>query len=341
VKLRTEQLASHFRQGFAPLYIVSGDEPLLVQEACDAIRTQMRTNDFNSREILHVDRSFDWGQVLMLGNSMSLFAERKIIELRMPTGKPGDEGRKVLAEYIANPPDDTVLLIITGKLDKGTQNTKWFKALEHAGVFIQVWPVEPKQLPGWIIQRANKKGMKIGHDAVQVLAERVEGNLLAAMQELEKLFLLYGTDAISAEMVTRAVADSARFDVFGLVDSALEGESARTVRILNGLRSEGVEPVLILWALAREIRGLASMADEIRSGTGMEQAMRQHGIWQKRQVLVQYGLKRFNADQWQRLLVFVGRIDRVSKGMAAGNVWDELLQLVVLMTGKRLMKSVA
>ena len=339
MKLRPEQLTSQLKKGPAPIYIVSGDEPLLVQEACDLIRAQMRANDFNSREILNVDKSFDWNQLLMLGNSLSLFAERKLIELRMPTGKPGDAGRKALAEYIANPPEDTVLLIVTGKIDKGTQNTKWFKALEHAGVFIQVWPVEPKQLPGWIMQRANKKGMKLGHDAVQVLAERVEGNLLAAMQELEKLFLLYGTEAVSSEMVTRAVANSARFDVYGLVDSALEGDSVRTVRILNGLRSEGVEPAFILWALAREIRGLTGMADDIRSGVGMDQAMRQHGVWQKRQVLIQYGLKRFNAGQWQRLLGFTGRIDRIYKGMMAGNVWDELLQLVVLMTGKRLMQG--
>ena len=339
MKLKTEQLSSHFKQGLAPIYIVSGDETLLVQEACDVIRAQMRVNDFNSREILNVDKSFDWSQLLMLSNSLSLFAERKLIELRIPTGKPGDAGRKALAEYVANPPEDTVLLIVMGKLDKSALNTKWFKALEVAGVFIQIWPVEAKQLPGWIMQRVNKKGMKLGHDAIQVLAERVEGNLLAAMQELEKLFLLYGIENISVEQVNQAVADSARFNVFGLVDSALEGDSARTVRILNGLRSEGVEPVLILWALSREIRGLVGMADDIRSGIGMDQAMRQHGIWQKRQVLVQYGLKRFNAGQWQRLLAFTGRIDRTCKGMMAGNVWDELLQLVVLMTGKRLMQG--
>ncbi|MDH5435910.1 MAG: DNA polymerase III subunit delta [Gammaproteobacteria bacterium] len=339
MKLNTEQLSSHFKKGLAPLYIVSGDEPFLVQEACDAIRAQMRDNDFSSREILNVDKSFDWNQLLMLGNSLSLFAERKLIELRIPSGKPGDAGRKALAEYIANPPEDTVLLIIMGKLDKSALSTKWFKALEAVGVFIQIWPVDARQLPGWVMQRVNKKGMKLGHDAVQVLAERVEGNLLAAMQELEKLFLLYGTENISVDDVMCAVADSARFNVFGLVDSALEGDSTRTVRILNGLRSEGVEPVLILWALSREIRGLVGMADEIRSGVGMDQAMRQHGIWQKRQVLVQYGLKRFNAGQWQRLLAFTGRIDRICKGMMAGNVWDELLQLVVLMTGKRLMQG--
>ena len=341
MKLKTEQLPSHFRNTVAPVYIISGDETLLVQEACDAVRKHLVEKGFTTREVLNADKSFDWNELLMLGNSLSLFAERKIIELRMPSGKPGDAGRDAMLEYIANPSPDNVLLIITGKLDKGSQSAKWYKVLEQAGVSVQIWPVEPKQLPGWIMQRANAKGMKPGHDAVQVLAERVEGNLLAAIQELEKLFLLYGAENITTEMVTKSVADSARYDVFGLVDSALEGDSARTVRILNGLRAEGVEPVLVLWALSREIRALVAMSDDMHSGIGMDQTMRTHGIWQKRQVLVRYGLNRFNAGQWRWLLAFSGRIDRICKGAMAGNVWDELLQLVLLMTGKKLMKSVA
>lgn len=333
MKIKPEQLAQHLNKGLAPIYIIGGDEPLLVQEASDAVRKTARANGF-TREVLHAGRGFDWNNLLQMSSSMSLFAEQRLIELRLPTGKPGDDGRKALATYLQQSPPDTVLMIITGKLEQATTRTKWFGALEHAGVFVQVWPIEARQLPGWIMQRMRAQGVQADQEAAALLAEKVEGNLLAAVQEIEKLKLLYGDTAIDAARVARAVVDSSRFDVYKLMDATLEGNSKRVVRIIEGLRAEGVAMPLVLWAVARELRSLAQMAAEVDAGAHVDQVMGQFRVWAKRQVLVKQGLKRFNSGDWRDFLLQAGRIDRMSKGLAPGNIWDELLQLGLSMTGR-------
>ena len=229
-KLRAEQLGAALTKQLASIYLVSGDEPLLIQECCDQIRAAARKNGFSERELYHVDTSFDWGQLLAAANSLSLFAEKKIIEVRMPTGKPGDKGGKILQEYAQSPAPDNLLLIVTEKLDGATQKSKWFKAIEDAGQHIQVWPVTPAQLPRWIGVRLQQSGLHADSDAIDLLASRIEGNLLAAAQEIEKLKLLATDNRISYELMASVVADSARYDVFGLTDKALHGDARAAVQ---------------------------------------------------------------------------------------------------------------
>ncbi|MFZ5594744.1 MAG: DNA polymerase III subunit delta [Pseudomonadota bacterium] len=339
MKLRPDQLKPHLAKSLMPIYLVCGDEPLQASETCDAIRARARELGYREREVMHVETGFDWNTLLASANSLSLFSERRVMELHMPGGKPGDAGSKALVEYAARPADDAVLLVITGKLDKAALASKWTNALEKAGAVIQVWPVEIKQLPGWIAQRMRGKGMQPSADAVTLLAERVEGNLLACAQEIEKLFLLHGTGAIDAATVSEAVVDSSRFDVYDLADTALRGDAPRAARILAGLRGEGIDPVLVLWALAREIRSLATMAHEVRTGSTADQAMAAHRVWDTRKPLVKQGLQRHKPSTWQTLLRHASQIDRIIKGARPGDAWDELLQLALAMAGVRFCKT--
>ncbi len=336
MRLRFEQLAGHLKQPLLPVYLLSGDEPLQMMEAEDAIRAAAREQGFTEREVFHADRGFDWGALQAASEAMSLFAERRLLELRLPGAKPGDVGSKALVAYTESFSPDNVLLISCGKLDKRQQSSKWFKALEQAGAVMQLWPIEPRQLPGWIGQRMSARGLNATPEAAALLAERVEGNLLAAAQEVEKLLLLHGGGDIGIDEVEAAVADSARFDLFELVDTALSGDSARTVRMLEGLRGEGAEAVLVLWALVREIRAMAQMARDIAGGNNIDAVLGKYRVWQKRKGPVRAGLQRHNLKRWQALLRRGARLDRIIKGAEPGNPWDELIQLGLLMAGTRL-----
>lgn len=344
MRLRADQLAPHVARGLAPVYLVSGDEPLQVEEACDAIRAATRAQGYHERIVFQAATGFDWSALAACTQNLSLFAERKLIELRLPTGKPGEAGGAALAAYAAQPASDTVLLVICPKLDAATQKSKWVSALDAAGVTLQVWPVEPRQLPEWIRRRLTARGLKLDDEAVALLAERVEGNLLACVQDIEKLYLLYGTASdsagIDAAAVAAAVADNARFDIYALVDSALAGDGARSARILEGLRAEGVDPVLVLWALVREVRALARMAYDCAKGAGVDQVLASHKVWEKHKGLVRAGLMRHKARAWQRLLLLAARIERIIKGALPGSAWDELLKLTLAMGGVRLFAGV-
>ncbi len=335
MKLYLDKLNAHLQQGLLPVYVLSGDEPLQLMEAEDAIRRQARAQGFSEREVMHVETGFDWGQLLAASDSLSLFAEQRLIEVRMPTGKPGKEGGKILAEYATNPPPDTVLLVTCGKLDRNAQNSKWYKSLDKAGATVSVWPIDSQALPGWVMQRMRSRGMQPTSEAAQLLAERVEGNMLAAAQEIEKLLLLYGESAIDAQQVEQGVADSARYDIFELVDTALLGDVPRTSRVLLGLQGEGVEAILVLWAVLRELRSLVLMADAVQAGAPPDTVLEQFRVWKKRKAAVRAGLQRHNLKRWQLLLRRAGRIDRMIKGVEPGNPWDELLQLTLLMAGIR------
>ncbi len=336
MKLRFEQLADHLQQGLRPVYLLSGDEPLQLGEAADTIRAAARAQGFSEREVMHVEAGFDWNALAAASNNLSLFAEQRLIDLRLPSGKPGKEGGAALASFADNPPPDTVLLVSSGKLDKNAAKAKWYKALDSAGVTLQVWPVEPAQLPRWVQQRMRAKGINASPEAAQLLAERVEGNMLAAAQEVEKLHLLYGEASIDAEMVEQGVADSARYDIFELVDTALLGNAERVARVMEGLRGEGVEPILILWALVRECRAMEEMAWEVEHGASVDAVMKSRWVWQKRQPAVRAGLQRHNQRRWSQLLRRAVRIDRMVKGAEQGNPRDELLQLALFMAGVRL-----
>jgi DNA polymerase-3 subunit delta len=332
-KLRPEQLSAALVKNLASIYLISGDEPLLIQEACDAVRRAARQAGFTERELYHCDANFDWGQVLSSANSLSLFAERKIIELRIPNGKPGDKGGKVLQEYVQSPAPDNLLLIVTNKLDGASQKSKWFKTVEDAGVHVQVWPVTAPQLPRWIGQRLQQVGLQADSSAIELLASRIEGNLLAAAQEIEKLKLLAQDSVISYELMASVVADSARYDVFGLTDKALHGDARAAVKTLQGLKTEGTEPINVLWAVTRDIRSLVQISMAVSQGKPFEMAARQAGIWDKRQPLIQTALRRFKPAQLQQLLRKANGIDKAIKGMRNAEPWDELLDLILNLAG--------
>jgi DNA polymerase-3 subunit delta len=329
MKLNFNQLAGHLEKSLQPVYFISGEEPFQLDESVRLIRDVAKAQGFTEREVYHVDRSFDWEQLTHSADSMSLFAERKIIELRIPTGKPGDKGSKALVAYASQLPEDNLLLIVSGKLESSQTRSKWFKAIDAAGATLAVWPLEIQQLPGWLKQRMQIRGLQPTEDALTLLAEQVEGNLLAADQELEKLRMLYGEGEITAEMVVDAVSDSARFDAFALVDVALQGDPVRVSRILHGLKNEGEDVLHILGALMYQLRMLEKMSRAVANGQHLEQVFSQYRIWDKRKVVLSAGLKRHGLKRWQAFLLVAGRIERMCKGLATGKPWDELLQLTL------------
>ncbi len=333
-QLRPEQLQGQLAKGLAPVYFIYGDEALLVNECADTVRAATRAQGFSDRQVFSVETGFDWNSLLAASDSLSLFSEQRLLELRLPTGKPGKVGAQVLRDYVERPPEDTVLLIVSGKLEAAARRSKWVQALDKAGVSVPVWPVGLRELPGWIDARLRRHDMRAGREALQLLADRVEGNLLAADQEIEKLFLLHGPGEVSQDDIERLVTDSARYDIYGLVDIALAGDAAHTQRMLSGLRAEGVDPVLVLWALAREIRSLAGLARDIQGGTPPGQAMAARRVWDKRKPLVSGVLQRIRGRQWWAMLQRCALIDRIIKGRAAGSAWDELLQLTLRLAGR-------
>lgn len=330
MRLRPEQLEQHLRGSLASVYVLFGDEPLLVLEAADRLRQQARQAGFDDREILTVEPGFDWGQLRQLSQSISLFASQRLLELRLQEAKPGDAGGKQLREYAADPPPDTLLLITAGRLDQASQNSAWFKALDKAGVVIQFWPVTPQQLPTWIQQRLRVRQLQPDRDVVQWLAERVEGNLLAAAQEIDRLALLHGPGALRRQHL-EGVGDNARFDVFALVDSALAAKPARVSRILQVLQAEGVDPTLCCWALHRELRVLARLA---REPTPTDSLFQRLGVRERRKPLVRAALKRLNSSACNTLLRGCARLDRLIKGQIPGtSPWEEMLHLCLFLAG--------
>ncbi|HEY4443368.1 MAG TPA: DNA polymerase III subunit delta [Steroidobacteraceae bacterium] len=308
-------------KGLAGIYLVSGDEPLLVGEAADAIRAAARAAGYADRTVFFIDRSFAWDELRHASQSLSLFAERRLFELRMPSGK-ADKGSQQLAELAAQPPPDVVCLVVTDKLDKKASDAPWVRAVEKHGVWVPVWPVETAALPGWLRGRARSLRVELDPAAAQLIVDRVEGNLLAAKQELEKLSLLADGKPISADLVLRSVGDSARYDVFQLAEAAAAGDAARALHVLLGLKSEGVEPTLILWSLVRELRGLwqARERERLRSPA-------RGSAWNLAATPSARALSRYKTLPLGRLLMQASHTDRVIKGLAMGDAWSALTAL--------------
>ncbi len=335
MQLYPDKLDGHLAHHFLPIYFVSGDEPLQLNECADRIRRKARELGYSGREVFVADTEFDWNLLLSAADSMSLFAELRILELRLPSGKPGREGGAALRQYAERPADDAVLLVISGKIDKAGQSSAWHKAIDSAGITIQVWPISPGDLPGWITQRMRGLGLRPTHDAAELIAERVEGNLLAAQQEIDKLALLYADSEINIQEVLGVVADSARYRTFDLADAALLGNAKRVVNILDGLRAERIDPVPVLVALSMQVRSAAQLARTIDNGRPVDAAMREARIWQNRQNIFQQALNRHNADSWDRINLRCAELDLACKGIVRrGNVWDELLELALCVAGK-------
>ena len=335
MQLRLDALDTHLSKTLAPLYVVTSDEHLLAQQALDKIRHRARADGFVEREILSVDRSFKWGASLAANQSQSLFGDKKIIDLRMPTGKPGKEGGAALQDYVAqlsrNPNPDNVTLISYPKLDWASQKSAWVTALQAAAVYLDIPLVERAQLPGWIARALKDQGQVADRDALEFIADRVEGNLLAAHQEIQKLGLLHPPGTLTAQQIQDAVLNVARYDVFKLNEAILQGDVTRLVRMLDGLKGEGEALVLVVWALAEECRTLLKLKIGMQQGRPLSVLFKEQRIWGGRERLMEPALRRLSLNKLQSALHNAAQIDKLVKGLRAkslsGDAWDAVLQL--------------
>ena len=333
MNLRAEQLPQQLKKQLASIYLVGGAEPILVQESSTAIRTAVREQGYTERQIFYVDKDLSWQDFAIATQNYSLFGEKMLLELRLPSGKPGDQGGKVLQQYAKNPPEDKILLIVTEKLDAATQKTKWFKAIAGAGDVVQIWPITIDKLPQWLNVRMQRLELKTDREGLQLLAECVAGNLLAGAQEIEKLFLLHGATTLTPEQIAAAINDNARFDIFDLVDIVLQGNLTKSCRILTSLKASKTEPTLILWALARELRNLIAMTQAIETGKSIESVMQQHRVWKNKQAGIKHALQQHNSKNLKSALQTCAHIDRIIKGAEAGDVWQAFQTLCGNMAG--------
>ena len=331
--IRPEQLIQHLQKQLPPLVWITGDEALLVQEACDTVRQFAREQGFSEREVHDAGASFNWSALRESAAAMSLFAERKIIDLRLHSPKLDNDGKDALQEYVDNPGDDNLLLVSCGRMEKAALNTKWFKALETRGIVVQIWPVSAQQLPGWVAQRLKKAGLAADQDSIQIICQRVEGNLLAAAQEIDKLALLAGDRQLTADIVARAVADSSRFNVFALVDAALAGQAGKALNILNHLRAEGDDPLKLLYFLTREVRVLLRMQEKITQGQNINGVMQAERVWQNRTSIVGHALRQHNVKSLENLLLQARLVDQSVKGLLDLPPWDEVTMMVLSLAG--------
>lgn len=336
MQLRADQLETHLAKSLAGIYTIHGDEPLLALEAADAVRAAARRSGCSEREVLHVERSFDWSALAHAGASQSLFGGNRIIELRMPAGKPGTDGAAAIERYCAAPADGNVTLVTVPRLDRATQSSGWFSALGSAGVIVEVRPVERARLPQWIAARLARNGQRAAPDVLEFLADRFEGNLLAAHQEVQKLALLAPAGELALPDVEQAVANVARYDAHDGAAALLSGDLARYLRVLEGLRGEGEAPSLVLWMLAEDLRALAAVQGGREAGRAVDALLREQRVWGSRQGVVQAALGRYTKSLLEAAIARAAHVDRVIKGVATGEAWDELARLgLELMHGKR------
>jgi DNA polymerase III subunit delta len=328
MNITTEQLEQHLNRAIQPLYTVYGDEPLLVLEASDRIRAAARSQGYIEREVLTVESGFEWSELAMAGSAQSLFASRKLLELRIPNGKPGVEGSSALQAYCKRTPEDTVTLVQLPELDWRSQKSGWFEALARAGVTVEARVVARKALPHWLAGRLQAQQQNADAETLSFIADHVEGNLMAAHQEVQKLALLFPPGAIAYPQVREAVLNVARYDVFDLGVVMLEGDAARLARTLDGLKGEGVAPPLALWALTEEICALAYITAGVAAGKPVAALIREARIrGAAHQNLMQTHGARFTIDQVNQAMRHAAAVDRIIKGLMRGDVWDELLQL--------------
>ena len=344
MKVNADQLEPFLqRQKDIPrAFLITGDEPLQVMEACDAIRLQAKNQGFSERDVLHADNKFDWGTLLGASNALSLFSEKKLIDLRIETKTPGRIGSQAIRDYMQNPPDDKVLLMQMPKLVGSARNSAWVKAVEKSGVVVQIWDLSPPQTMAWIAKRMRAAGMRPSNDAVRWLTERVEGNLLAAMQEISKLKLLFQSDdnveiVIDDKHVLESVSDSSRFSIFDLSNAVMMGDMRRVQHIHHNLKEEGVPVQLMLWTLSDLSRQLYSASFSLKNGIPVSQILSK--MPRPRQKPFQVALQRMQYVDWPPILKKNAQIDRLSKGQGdiankgLGRVWSDLLELALILAG--------
>lgn len=333
MQLRIDALDAHVAKPLAQLYVITSDEHLLALEAADKIRRAARKQGYTERDVLSVERSFKWGELLAANQELSLFGDKKLIELRIPTGKPGKDGGAALQSYAKNLSPDNLTLITLPKLDWATQKAAWVASLQQAAVYIDIPNVERAQLPAWISQRLAAQGQSAERASIDFIAERVEGNLLAAHQEIQKLGLLHQPGKLSYEQVQDAVLNVARYDVFKLSEAMLAGDPARLVRMLEGLKGEGEALPLVLWAVSEEIRTLLKLKAGMAQGRPLGALMKEMRIWGPRERMMEPALRRVSLPVLEKALQEAAQVDKMIKGLRAkahaGDAWDALLQLAL------------
>ncbi len=333
MQLRGEQLAAHLERELRPVYVVYGDEPLLVIEAADAIRSAARRQGFGEREVMTAMAGFNWNELHLAAGNMSLFGARKLLDLRIPTGKPGREGSAAIQAYCERPSPDALLLVTLPALDWTEEKAVWLKALAETGVAVKPVPPSLSELPGWIGGRLRDQGQGADADGLRFIAERVEGNLLAARQEILKLGLLYPEGKLSLKQVQDAVLNVARYDLDGLREALLAGDAVRLARTLDGLQQEGEASPLVLWAMSEEVRALALVRTGLAGRRPLDALLKEARIWGARQPLFKKALQRIDAARACEALAHAARIDRMIKGAGSGDVWNEFLRLGISLSG--------
>ncbi len=339
MRLKVGQIGSVLEKKLAPVYFISGDEPLQLGETADAVRCAARKAGFENREILTVDALFSWSQLAQAADSFSLFSDKKLIDLRLPSAKPGTEAAKALITYCERLPEATLLLITCGRMPAASQKSRWFQALDKVGVVVQVWPLQGRELIDWLQRRLLNRGLQVDQQGLKILASRTEGNLLAAAQEVEKLYVLYGAGMRSCQDISNAVGDSSRFDVFSLADSVLSGRSERIIRILRGLKAEGIACPVVLWALAREARLLRKIKEMLSQGQNKDHVFQKNQIWEKRKHLVNSALDRLHFNDLDRVLLLSAKADRQIKGEQTGDPWETLLDICLVFSAVDVMPA--
>lgn len=333
MQLRIDALEGHLARSIAPLYVISSDEHLLALEAADKIRRAARANGYSERDVLTVERSFKWGELLAANNEMSLFGDKKLIELRIPTGKPGKDGGAALQSYAKDLSPDNLTLITLPKLDWQTAKAAWVASLQQAAVYIEIPTVERAALPGWIGTRLAAQGQSVDRQGLDFIADRVEGNLLAAHQEIQKLGLLHEPGKLTFEQVHDAVLNVARYDVFKLSEAMLAGDPARLVRMLEGLKGEGEALPLVLWAVAEEIRTLLKLKAAMAQGRPLGALLKEYRIWGPKERMMEPALRRISLATLEQALQDAAQVDKMIKGLRArafaGDAWDAMLQLAL------------
>jgi DNA polymerase-3 subunit delta len=327
------QLPGRLKGALAPAYLLAGEEPLLLQEAADAVRIKARAEGFSEREVLHVDAHFDWDGLRRSGENLSLFASRRILEVRLGERSPGVDGARALKDWLEEPQPDMLLMVHAGRLEKAARESAWFAAFGKHGVAVYAWPVRVAELPQWIEARLHSAGLRAADEAVALLSQRTEGNLLACAQEIEKLRLLCPDGQLTADRVREAAADSANFDAFDLVEKALSGQQAATLQVVNRLREEGVDVVPIVAALVSGLRQLYLAGIAVAAGQPAERALTAARVWSFRQGPYKKALKRLPPANVLDLIKEASWVDRAAKGAAAAAPWRELVKLATRLSG--------
>jgi len=328
--MRAEQLAGSLQRGLVPVYLIGGEEPLLLQECCDQVRETAKAAGFVERHVLQVERNFDWSE-LQQAAAPSLFASQKIIDLRLRTGKPGREGAKVLTEWAAEPDPNFVLLVSCEQWDAASRKSKWAACLEKAGQRVDIWPIKAQELPGWLEQRMLQHGMRPEPDVLRILADRLEGNLLAARQEIDRLALIRGAGTVSVDDVMKVVANSSRFDAFALAEHMLTGNLSDGLRVAAGLRRMDTPLPMLLGALIRELKTTEAFRLAMRGGEQETMAFRHLNVWHNRQNTMRSAARRLNTRRLFEAFKLLSLIDRQSKGRAAGDPWQSIDTLMLFL----------